>query len=219
MITHSQKVTVVHFVSEVLPDVSAEDPELAKTIAWADANPVVWKIVTGWRSKAFGRGSCEYIGWAQRSDAPAAILERARHFHSCVDPDVRGGLDYRSRDIWGWRARFTFRRYQDKGFKGGFFQRFDGRYDRDCLTLDFTPDTLPQVVRNFMEWGKVNLAPASTDVVKLDREILPAPILEAARRLRCTIWDDQGADSKSSTNPARDPSMLETVTGTLPGLS
>lgn len=190
MLTQSQNLTVVHFVSEVLPEVNTQDTDLGKTIAWADANPFVWKSVTSTRSKAFGRNSCEYIGWAQRSTAPEAVLERARHFHSCVDPNVSRGLDYRSRDIWGWRARFTFEHYQDKGFTGGFFQRFDGRYDRDCMTLDYTPETLPQVVRNFMEWGHVQ--PLSTDTVKVDREVLPEAILEAALRLRASIWDPPG---------------------------
>jgi len=190
MLIQSQHLTVVHFVSEVLPEVNAQDPDLGQSIAWADANPFVWKIVTSTKSKAFGRNSCEYIGWAQRSTAPEAVLERARHFHSSVDPNVSRGLNYRSRDIWGWRARFTFEHYIDKGFTGGFFQRFDGRYDRDCMTLDYTPETLAQVVRNFMEWGHVQ--PLSTDTVKVDREVLPEAILEAALRLRCSIWDPPG---------------------------
>lgn len=190
MLTQSQHLTVVHFVSEILPEVNTQDPDLGQSIAWADANPFVWKIVTSTKSKAFGRNSCEYIGWAQRSTAPEAVLERARHFHACVDPNVSRGLNYRSRDIWGWRARFTFEHYQDKGFTGGFFQRFDGRYDRDCMTLDYTPETLTQVVRNFMEWGHVQ--PLSTDTVKVDREALPEAILEAALRLRASIWDPPG---------------------------
>ena len=189
MLTQSKHLTIVRYVSEVLPEVETQDAELGKSIAWADANPVVWKIVTGTRSKAFGRGSCEFIGWAQRSPAPEAILERARHFHTCVDPNVLGGLHYRSRDIWGWRARFTFRHYQDKGFKGGFFQRFDGRYDRDCMTLDYTAETLPEVIRNFMQWAASTPGVSPMDAIKLDREPLPEAILEAARRLRSTIWD------------------------------
>jgi hypothetical protein len=220
MLVHSQRLVVVHHISEVLPEVDTQDPERAKTIAWADDNPVVWKIVTGARSKAFGRNSCEYIGWAQRSEAPEAILERARHFHTCVDPNVLGGLEYRSRDIWGWRARFTFQHYQDKGFTGGYFQRFDGRYDRDCLSLDYTPGTLAEVVRNFMEWGHVDIGLSSTDVVKLDRRILPAALLVQAKRLRCTIWEDPATSPK--TDPpekgAQAPSGEDLVTGTLPSL-
>ena len=192
MLTQSQRLTIVHDVSEILPEVKTEDSDCGKTIAWADANPVVWKIVTNTRSKAFGRKSCEFIGWAQRSPAPEAILERARHFHTCVDPNVLGGLHYRSRDIWGWRARFTFSHYTDKGFKGGFFQRFDGSYDRDAMTLDYTPETLPEVVRNFMQWAASTPGASPMDAIKLDRELLPEAVLEAARRLRSTIWDPPG---------------------------
>ena len=198
MQTLSQRLTIVRYVSEILPAVGTEDPELGKTIAWADAHPVVWKIVTDTRSKAFGRKSCEYIGWAQRSPAPEAVLERVRHFHTCVDPNVLGGLHYRSRDIWGWRARFTFRQYQAKGFRGGFFQRFDGRYDRDCMTLDFTPETLPEVVRNFMQWAASTPGATPMDAIKLDREPLPEGVLEAARRHRSTIWD---APEEPRANP------------------
>lgn len=186
---HTQQSTIRTYASGVLPEVSTTDPELARTIQWADAHPVVWKIVTGTRSKAFGRNSCEYIGWAQRCAAPEAILERARHFHESVDPELHRGLNYRSTGIWGWRARFTFEHYQDKGFKGGFFQRFDGRFDRDCMSLDYTPETLPQVVRNFMEWASSTPGCSPMDGVKLEREPLPATILEAARGLRSTTWD------------------------------
>lgn len=192
MQTRSQHLTIVRFVSDILPEVHTQDPELGKTIAWADANSYVWKVVTGTRSKAFGRDSCEYIGWAQRSQASEAILERARHFHTCVDPNVRHGLEYRTTGIRGWRARFTFEHYQDKGFKGGFFQRFDGRYDRDCMTLDYTPETLSQVVRNFMEWAGTTPGARPADTIKLDREPLPAAVEEAARLLPCTIWDPPG---------------------------
>jgi len=189
MLVQSKNQAIVHFRSEVLPEVMTEDRELSRTIAWADANPVVWKIVTGWRSKAFGRKSCEYIGWAHRSGAPEAILERARHFHSCVDPDLVNGLDYRSRGIWGWRARFTFQHYRAKGFAGGFFQRYDGRYDRDCMTLDYTPEALPRVVRSFIEWAGSTPSASAEDVIKLDRQPLSTTVLDVARRLPHSSWD------------------------------
>ena len=189
MLTHSQVQETVTYVSEILPEVNTQDLELAKTIAWADANPFVWKIVTGTRSKAFGRRSSEHIGWAQGSDAPEAVLERARHFHTCADPNVCRGLYHGSTDIWGWRARFTFERYQDRGFTGGFFQRCDGAHDRDSMTLDYTPGTLPEVVRNFMQWACSTPGATPMDTVKLDREPLSEAVLEAARRLTCTIWD------------------------------
>ncbi len=50
MLTHSQVQETVTYVSETLPEVSTQDLEVAKTIAWADANPFVWKLVSGTRS-------------------------------------------------------------------------------------------------------------------------------------------------------------------------
>ena len=41
-----------------------------------------------------------------------------------------------------------------------------------------------------MEWGHVE--PLSTDTVKIDREVLPEAILEAALRLRSSIWEPPG---------------------------
>jgi len=135
--------------SEVRPDVSIDDPEIAKSIAWADANPRVWKIVTGTKSKAFGRTSCVYIGWAQKSMAPEAILERLAHFHRLVtgtEPHLSAN------HIMCWRARFTFEHYRDADFTGGFFQQHDGKFPRHCLSLDYTPDTLVEVIDRFIAW-------------------------------------------------------------------
>ena len=42
------------FLSETRPDVYTTCPDLARVMQWADDHPVVWKIVTGTRSKAFG---------------------------------------------------------------------------------------------------------------------------------------------------------------------
>lgn len=55
MFTNTEEQTIIHYESEVIPAVSSTDPEMAKTLAWADANPLVWKIVSDTRSKAFGR--------------------------------------------------------------------------------------------------------------------------------------------------------------------
>lgn len=101
-------------------------------------------------------------------------------------------MDYRSSGIWGWRARFTFEHYGHKGFRGGFFQRFDGRYDRDCMSLDYTPETLAQVVRNFMQWASSTPGSLPMDTIKLDREPLSEAVHVAARRLSTTIWDPPG---------------------------
>jgi len=135
--------------SEQRPEVSSDDPCCAQAIAWADQHPLVWKIVTGTKSKAFGRGSCVYIGWAQKGMAPEAILERAHHFHQLVtgrEPHL--GPSH----IMVWRAQFTFEYFKDAGFTGGFFQQHDGNYPRHCLSLDYTPDTLEEVIDRFLAW-------------------------------------------------------------------
>jgi hypothetical protein len=137
------------FRSEVRPDVETTDRTLAAALEWADGNPVVWEIVSGHRSKAFGLGSCEYIGWAQRRREPDAMLERVRHIHGIVSRPERY-LDPGS--IFPWRARFTLDRFREKGFTGGFFQQWDADFPRSCLTLDYTPETLEEVVDRFCGW-------------------------------------------------------------------
>jgi hypothetical protein len=140
---------LVYWRSDQRPDVSTDVAELAEAIAWADANPHVWDIVTHTKSKAFGHCSCEYIGWAQRSMEPEAILERVRHLHALVTgKEAWGG----PAAIFAWRARFTFEHYRDPGFTGAFFRQHDGRHERLCMTLDYTPDTLEEVVDRFMQW-------------------------------------------------------------------
>jgi hypothetical protein len=138
----------IFYISGIIPDIKTREPELKKVIEWADANPVVWEIVTHNKSKAFGKNSCFYIGWAQKSMEPVAILERARAFYDEVFAE-----DYRNYQIWSWRARFTLSHYKDKSFTGGFFQQWDEKYSRDCLTLDYTPETLEKVINKFCEWA------------------------------------------------------------------
>jgi len=148
------KTEIIHskttlYRSEKRPDVVTKEEVFTDCIAWADANPHVWQIVTGTKSKAYGRGSCIYIGWAQRSMAPEAILERAKHFHDLVT----GNEPFLSQShITLWRARFTFEHYREKGFTGGFFQQHDEKYPRLCLSLDYTPDTLEEVIDRFYAW-------------------------------------------------------------------
>ena len=125
-----QQIVQKTYQSSVLPEVRTQNENLSRVITWADANPVAWKIVTNHRSKAFGLGSCVYIGWAQRSMAPEAILERVRHLY-----EVLHGREYPNPSIFRWRACFTLEHYRDKGFTGGFFQQHDERYPRACLTF------------------------------------------------------------------------------------
>ena len=153
MKTQQRSIVERTFRSDVRPEIATESPELAEVIAWADDNPVAWEIVTRTRSKAFGTGSCVYIGWAQRNSAPEAVLERVRHFRELVDG---GDCWMRKREgddsIFVWRARFTLEHYRDKGFRSGFFRQHDARYPRSCLTPDYTPETLQQVLDQFCAW-------------------------------------------------------------------
>jgi hypothetical protein len=55
-------------------------------------------------------------------------------------------------DIWHGSAKFTLQHYTDKGFKGGHFQAFGQRINR-CNILDYTPETLPEVVQRFLAWA------------------------------------------------------------------
>jgi len=145
----TETITNIVYQSEFLPVARSINPLFARTIAWADDHPVVWRIVTGRKSKAFGLGSCVYIGWAQKSMEADAILERVRHIHELGE----GKSPYHDRNsIFVWRARFTLDHYQDKGFTGGFFQQHDAKYPRSCLTLDYTPETFEAVLERFCEW-------------------------------------------------------------------
>ncbi len=135
------------FRSDVRPEIESGFQADEAVLKWADEHPVVWQIVTTHRSKAFGIGSCEYIGWAQRSKEPDAVLERVRHIHGRI---VRPALQPDC--IFQWRAQFTLAHFRDKGFKGGFFQQWDARFPRSCLTLDYTPDTLEEVIDRFCGW-------------------------------------------------------------------
>jgi len=137
------------FQSEVIPAIETTNPSLGKVIEWADKHPVVWQIVTTRRSKAFGIGSCEYIGWAQRSSEPGAVLERVRHIYEILEVPSPVRLPD---SIFIWRVQFTLAHYADQGFRGGFFQQHDKRYPRSCLYLDYTRETLSEVIDRFCSW-------------------------------------------------------------------
>ena len=152
------------FRSDVRPEIESGFQADEAVLKWADEHPAVWQIVTGHRSKAFGIGSCEYIGWAQRSKEPNAVLERVRQIHGRVTrPALRPDC------IFQWRAQFTLAHFRDKGFKGGFFQQWDASFPRSCLTLDYTPDTLEEVTDRFAAWMDRHYA---TVRITLDGEII-----------------------------------------------
>jgi len=139
----TRKLTVT--TSSVLPDVSAtDDPELAAVIEWADANPVVWKIVTAGQTRsAFGKHGIDYLG-CERGDSPAAVASRVVRFQHF--------LQQSSNDFFRWRAEFAVKHFGEKGYTSGFFQQFDGAYPRGCMHLDYTPARLEAVLDRFLAW-------------------------------------------------------------------
>lgn len=145
-----KKEEIVHYRyrSDVRPEVCTTDEDTARAIAWADANPRVWRIVTEKRSNVFGRNSSAYFGWARQGETPEAILERVRHFHSIFYP----GLPKPDQNILVWRANFTFEHYDEPGFRGGVFRQWDQNQPHDNLTLDYTPVELERVIDRFEAW-------------------------------------------------------------------
>jgi hypothetical protein len=154
------------YSSEIVPEVHTTIDSLAEVIVWADANPVVWKIVTGTKSKAFGRNSSEYMG-CQRADTPRAALDRAAHFKRIVDGEEADRYGF-----WQWRAHFTMEHYNDKGFTGGFFQQFDGKFDRGCCYLDYTPKTRDEVIDRFLDWCANGPCRYETASIKIDHVVV-----------------------------------------------
>jgi hypothetical protein len=145
VIRATRTLTVETYTSSILTDVSTQSESLAEVIAWADLNPVVWKVVTQNRSRAFGKSSSHYIGWAQGKDDPEAVLERARSLREEVQAPDHG-------PFWKWRARFTLEHYGHRGFRGDLFSQWDGKYARGCAALDYTPATLDEVCAEFRRW-------------------------------------------------------------------
>lgn len=156
---------VTLYRSEIMPEIASESMRDAEIIAWADANPVAWEIVSKTKSKAFGKNSSVYLGLEQGSDAPYAILARVRTFHDHVHN--HGVAAHTNESLWQWRAKFTLAHYKDKGFRGGFFQLFDGTYDRSCTNLDYTPETRVEVIQRFLAWCDPYYAKHS---VKIDKK-------------------------------------------------
>jgi len=141
--------THTEYQSEEYPEIAGTS-DLARTaIEFLDANPQVMDIVTGDKSKAFGIGSCVYIGWAQRSEAVAAIVERIATLENLASGQSAGNW---IGTIWNFRALYTLEYYGADGFTGGFFQQHDKRFPRSCLSMDYTPAGLPAVVKKFARW-------------------------------------------------------------------
>jgi hypothetical protein len=161
-VQRTETVKRILYYSAIHPELVTENADLGKVIEWADANPVVWRIVRGVKSKNFGRNGGQYWG-ADRNDSPESTLNRAATFKAEVERE--------SDNFFGWRARFTIAHYDDKRFKSGFFQQFDGMYNRGCSYLDYTPATLDEVITRFLAWCDVGYK-FPTKEVRLDKETI-----------------------------------------------
>ena len=147
--------TIRRWRSRVRPDIVVDRQELHPVLEWADDHPIIYQVVSrGSRSRAFGPGSCVYIGWAQRSPDPAAVLERLRTLYDLVN--AQGPYAGQSDSIFCWRARFTLAHYGEPGFTGSPFTTMSpGRKaPLDILTLDYTPTTVREVAQAFARWAR-----------------------------------------------------------------
>jgi hypothetical protein len=165
MDTKKETVEITEYRSSAYPNICSCSERDVEAIEFIDKSPVVFEIVTGDKSKAFGADSCVYIGWAQKNNRTPAIINRIKTFMRILSGEFAGE---QKGTIWNWRAQFTLDHYNDKGFKGGFFQAHD-RYPRGCLSLDYTPKTLQEVIKWFYGWS----CNSETQRITIDGEDVP----------------------------------------------
>lgn len=179
MRTDTQYVKIVTYSSSVLPDVSTREPGLVPAIEWADDRPVVWKIVTEAKSKEYGRDGGEYLGIERGGGAHNALLRASRFkdlVESCSSPYHRA------------KARFTLEHYGDgKNIKSDLLQQWDGEYYRGCTVVDYTTDTLHDVVRDFVRWCETGACRFPTVDVRMGGKPIPRDVLK--RALRNPDWE------------------------------
>ena len=169
METKTETIEIKEYRSSAHPEIRSSDRADVEAIEFIDNNPVVIDIVTGDKSKAFGAGSSVYIGWAQHNNSAGAILTKVKTLMRYLSGEFIGAHEG---TIWNWRAHFTLDHYNDEGFTGGFFQQHD-KHPRSCLSLDYTPETLPEVVERFSEWCD-NVF--TTERITIDGEEVPAEL-------------------------------------------
>ncbi len=133
--------------SRVMRFIAAWTPENARAVRWADRNSVAWEIVTTERSRAVGLGAPEYDEMVRLSTDSEAVLARVVRLHGLV-------LEARQRpnSLYAWRAAFAMAHFHDPGFTGGLFAQCAGRKERFHLLLDYTPQTLVEVITRFAAW-------------------------------------------------------------------
>lgn len=180
-----RKVKVLH--SESKPELTTENERLEKVIKWLDKHPVAYEIVTGTKSKGWGKGSTHYsVGGGGRLMSTETVLWCINTFMEyALGKDVYSKDKKFPADICNWSARFTLDHYNDKGFRGGKFDCV-GFYNSYTL-LDYTPDTLDEVIERFKkrcEWDDAVAAEVHHEpcCIKLNgRVVYPEPSVYQGR--------------------------------------
>jgi hypothetical protein len=150
--TETETLQRVWYISSIDHTIRTLDKGRGDVIEQADEIPAVYDVVRGTRSKAWGKHSHHYLGCG-RGDSPDNVLYRAGtllHYAKLGRASELHGIP--AYDMFGWSARFSIEHIRTKGLRGGLFQQFDGKYDRGCINLDYTPETLDEVITRFIGW-------------------------------------------------------------------
>ncbi len=133
------------YVSDVMPAVRTTSARESAVLHAADERPLLYRIVTTGRSRAWGSRGAHY-------PHPSAIIERLS-----ILLDALGRTD-----VLGESARFTAEHFDETGFMGSELV-LHGKHPICTLTLDYTPATLPDVIQTFLRFaGTTPGMPAST---------------------------------------------------------
>lgn len=162
--------TIVHngrvfYASDICKRVRTQNPRMQQIIGPCDRMPVLWQIVTQPRSAAWGILSLHYNSHTRTSDS---ILHRASILLDSFDRS----------DILGYSARFTVHYYAKPELRGGLFALCDERHTVASITLDYTPETLDEVVEQFFRF--TDALPGATVTLndKIIRRLVQLPMRE-----------------------------------------
>lgn len=148
-----ERITLRTYSSEKHPGIFSNNDRDGETIEWLDENPIAYSIVTGIKSKVFGKKSDLYIHWVQNNNSRLAIIEKLAKLKGDLKVEKWLVETWRNKeDIHNYRAKFALEHYNDTGFTGGFFQQWDGEKDWYGTTLDYTPELFNEVLKEFRKW-------------------------------------------------------------------
>ena len=94
-----------------------------------------------------GLGAPEYDESVRLSTDSEAVLARVVRLHELV-------LEARNRpnSLYAWRAAFAMEYFHDPGFTGGLFAQCVGSKEHFHLLMDYTSQTLVEVITRFAGW-------------------------------------------------------------------